>query len=177
MRLAKFIRVEPSFIPKNVFLVSRDKGSKYYIPETLYYNPYPPFCHGGLSTLGFPILEDIYESSRITNMSGFHLEDVYITGILRSKLNRGHLNIKPFNYKEARHKFQHHVGPFSWHLPPQKMDHVWQIVFNLMTVSVEKKNYTGYWPSANIFYATSTKEITTPAEILFEEKFGSVEYT
>jgi len=57
------------------------------------------------------------------------------------------------------------------------MDPVWEIVFNLMTVSVENKNYAGYWPSVNIFYATATKEITTPAEIFFEENFGSVEYT
>ena len=41
------------------------------MPETLYYIPYPPFCHGSLSTVGFPILEDIYKISRITNRSDF----------------------------------------------------------------------------------------------------------
>ncbi|XP_039248500.2 uncharacterized protein LOC120326305 [Styela clava] len=56
---------------------------------------YPTFCHGGMYTMKQPMLKTLYCISEVTNTSGFHLEDVLITGILREKIGEGDVNIKP----------------------------------------------------------------------------------
>ncbi|CAK8687177.1 unnamed protein product [Clavelina lepadiformis] len=47
---------------------------------------YPSFCRGVMVILTFPMIVDIYEMSKVTNYTGFPLEDVMVYGILRHKL-------------------------------------------------------------------------------------------
>jgi len=123
--------------------------------------------------------------AKVTNRSGLHLEDVYITGILRSKLNRGHQNIKPISYDGANRKLNYYMGPFSWHLPGLKrrdLDIIWKIVINLMTCVIGNEKYPGYWPSAKTLNATVTEDILIPIFIedqrqsFFEKNFASFKY-
>ena len=164
---------------KNIFC----SGGKLFVSKKIYpHHFFPPFCHGGLSTLGFPILSDIYQMAKTTNRTGLQLEDVYITGILRSKLNRGHQNIKPLSYDGAKHKFDYHMGPFAWHLENMKhVDILWKIVFNMMNVSTSKWTCAGFWPSAGALRADVNGNVRIPVagndtETFFMENFGSVEY-
>lgn len=57
------------------------------VPEALYPEKvYPTFCKSQLVILSPFYIERIYKASTVTNMSGFHLEDVLLYGILREKL-------------------------------------------------------------------------------------------
>ena len=86
-----------------LFFIYRDTKSKYYTSSKIYSNSkFPAFCNGGLTTLTFPILRDIYRVAEVTERNGLSLEDVYITGILRSKLYRGSSNIAKLDYTPAK---------------------------------------------------------------------------
>jgi len=137
-----------------------------------------------MSTLGFPILSDLYQMAKVTNRFGLHLEDVYITGILRSKLNRGHQNIKPLSYDGAKHKFDYHMGPFSWHLGANHVKNlgcIWRIILNLMSFAAGNNFYSGFWPSSKELNATLTENVMIPDKTIdlpkfFEENFASIKY-
>ncbi|CAK8680051.1 unnamed protein product [Clavelina lepadiformis] len=80
---------------------NRHTKNKWYVSPQQYSGKfYPSFCHGGMWTLRPPLLQDLYCMSEVTEKGDFHLEDVYITGILREKL--GHTRIKPVLMKNGR---------------------------------------------------------------------------
>jgi len=68
--------------------------SKWYVNSTMYPEEvYPAFCHGGMWTLSLSFIQKLYCAAEITNRRNFHLEDVYITGVLRSKVTCDESNV------------------------------------------------------------------------------------
>lgn len=156
-------------------------ASKYGITPALYPNQYyPPFCHGGMSVLPGSFLSDIYRMAEVTDRSDFHLEDVYISGILRTKLGRGHKNIQPINHEGTRSVYKYHMGPFSWHLglSRETFVRVWKIVFNMMTVKVNNVTHTGFWHTSKELQATGITDIIVPGNAnlaqYFRENFATI---
>jgi len=70
-------------------------------------------------------------------------EDVYITGILRTKLNRGNNNIKPLSHAESKTNFPYYMGPFSWHLESNNVWPIWECMLRLITAYVDGKSFEG----------------------------------
>jgi len=71
---------------------SRDPSSKWFISKDLYPHPYwPPHCRGGLYVIPVAMTSQLYEVSRRTTF--LHLDDVWITGLMRRKLGLGDRNI------------------------------------------------------------------------------------
>lgn len=92
--------------------------SKWGVSEEIYAGKfYPNFCHGGMSILSFGLIRDIYRMSLRTNYTGFHLEDVLISGILREKLNRSGDSIRPVRVAERKTGRRLHM---MWHLGTNK---------------------------------------------------------
>ena len=53
---------------------------RYISEETYSLSHYPTFCHGGMWTVSQQLMQELYSMAEKTNRSGFHLEDVYVTG-------------------------------------------------------------------------------------------------
>ncbi|XP_076822332.1 beta-1,3-galactosyltransferase 5-like [Clavelina lepadiformis] len=63
----------------------RQEGYKWTVALDVYKWPdYPPYCHGGLYTTSVAVVEDLFHASRTEKT--FHLDDVWITGVLRHKI-------------------------------------------------------------------------------------------
>ena len=61
------------------------KYSKWAISKTLYKWPiYPPYCHGGIYSTSVRVVKQLFYLSRSERI--WHLDDIWITGILRLKL-------------------------------------------------------------------------------------------
>ncbi|XP_076814031.1 beta-1,3-galactosyltransferase 5-like [Clavelina lepadiformis] len=97
--------------------------SKWYIRTQVYSGKfYPRFCQGRMYILPLPLMRDLYCMSEVTHKGDFHLEDVYITGILREK--SGHPSIKhvtrngrdlPFTYHaDNENKTVYEEMIFKW---------------------------------------------------------------
>jgi len=94
----------------------------------------------------------------VTNRSGMHLEDVHITGVLRTKLARRHNNVKPLRYSEAKTSFlYYYMGPFSWHLESKDVLPIWKSMLSLMTASVDGKILDGFYTNSKRLFARLTK--------------------
>jgi len=89
------------------------------------------------------MMKEIYRISTVTNRSGMLTEDVYITGILRTKLNRGNNNIKPLSHAESKTNFPYYMGPFSWHLESNNVWPIWECMLRLITAYVDGKSFEG----------------------------------
>lgn len=64
---------------------SRDSKSKWYMPTDLYPpKAWPPYCRGGWYTMAMSVVTGLHKISRKTRY--LHLDDVWITGIMRLKL-------------------------------------------------------------------------------------------
>nr|CAB3224819.1 Not3 protein [Phallusia mammillata] len=72
----------------------RVQGWKWYVSYDEYRpNIYPPYCHGGMYVMSLPLAKDLYNTSLVAPM--LRLDDVWITGILRRRLNfSDHLVLK-----------------------------------------------------------------------------------
>ena len=121
------------------------------------------------------LLSDIYRQAQITQRSDLHLEDVYITGILRTKVGQGNKNIKKMYYNNTKGHLSFYMGPFMWHVGvgsnlAQNNLKTWKIVFNLMNVRKRNQTYFGYWPSAQHLKAVVHDDCIVP-EIKNESEY------
>merc|ERR1712032_1190808 len=70
------------------------KTSKWYISKEVYSEKhFPSYCYGGMWTLKMPLLKKIVCAAEYTNQNNFHIEDVYINGILRWKMTCAENNV------------------------------------------------------------------------------------
>ena len=66
---------------------SRDKRSKWYMPIANYPGKtWPTYCRGGMYTTTSDMVKKLYQVSRSTHR--LYLDDVWITGFMRMKVNR-----------------------------------------------------------------------------------------
>ena len=66
---------------------ARNTSSKWYISEELYPEEvWPPYCRGGSYIMPVATAARLYEVSRATRF--MHLDDVWVTGLMRLKLPR-----------------------------------------------------------------------------------------
>ncbi|XP_078492208.1 beta-1,3-galactosyltransferase 5-like [Ciona intestinalis] len=73
---------------------SRQYSSKWKISYTKYPpTQWPVYCRGGLYTTTSKMAAKLFEVSRVTEL--MHLDDVWVTGLLRGKLKKGNANIAP----------------------------------------------------------------------------------
>ena len=71
---------------------SRAPSSKWFVPLHDYNGQYwPPYCRGGMYTISVPLVKKLFEVSRRT--SRLYLDDVWITGFMRLKVERTNDNI------------------------------------------------------------------------------------
>ncbi|XP_076813954.1 beta-1,3-galactosyltransferase 1-like [Clavelina lepadiformis] len=71
---------------------SRNENSKWYMPPEKFPGYYwPVYCRGGMYTTSSKMVKDLFEKSRRT--AHLYLDDVWITGFMRRKLNMGDYNI------------------------------------------------------------------------------------
>ena len=64
---------------------ARNTASKWYISEELYpEKSWPPYCRGGSYVMAVATAARLYEVSRATRF--MHLDDVWVTGLMRLKL-------------------------------------------------------------------------------------------
>nr|XP_002120701.1 uncharacterized protein LOC100181857 [Ciona intestinalis] len=72
---------------------NRDNTSKWYTSVEEYpVERLPPYCGGGFYLMPVAMTADLYEMSRVTMV--LSMDDVWVTGILRQKLQRGDENVK-----------------------------------------------------------------------------------
>ena len=101
------------FVLYKCMFLFRNSKSKYYTSFDTYSKPsYPAFCNGGLTIISYSMLKELYSMAEKTNRNNFTLEDVYITGILRSKLRSSPSNIAELDYTPATiyDEFVLHLG-------------------------------------------------------------------
>ncbi|XP_076813670.1 beta-1,3-galactosyltransferase 5-like [Clavelina lepadiformis] len=71
---------------------SREEDSKWYMsPENYPGDYWPVYCRGGMYTTSSKMVKDLFEKSKKT--AHLYLDDVWITGFIRRKLNKGDYNI------------------------------------------------------------------------------------
>jgi len=76
---------------------ARDPSSKWYISFDVWpEETWPPYCRGGLYTIQIDMLKELVAIAQ--TMSYLHLDDVWITGLMRQKLMKGDSNIIPGPY-------------------------------------------------------------------------------
>jgi len=67
-------------------LAVRVRSSKWYVSYNEYRKTfYPPYCHGGMYVMSLPVAMRLWNESRTAPM--LRLDDVWITGILRRRMN------------------------------------------------------------------------------------------
>ncbi|CAH1798512.1 unnamed protein product [Owenia fusiformis] len=74
----------------------RNPASKWYVPKSSFPNPiYPAFTAGWAYVISMDMLPELYKTAKATNF--FYLEDIFLTGICRSKIKgkvMGNANFK-----------------------------------------------------------------------------------
>ncbi|XP_076824485.1 beta-1,3-galactosyltransferase 5-like [Clavelina lepadiformis] len=83
------------FIPRRKLLLCKpvfngpvQREGKYAVSQSLYsVTTWPPFCFGGCWMASNDVIKKLYEISLMTPQ--IHLDDVYVTGILRTKIGQG----------------------------------------------------------------------------------------
>jgi len=86
-----------SYQPRDV--PARNPNSKWYISYDLFGGErWPPYCRGGLYLMPVFMTSQLYNISRTT--SYMHLDDVWITGIMRRRIGGGDANIYAAPYSE-----------------------------------------------------------------------------
>lgn len=95
VNMVEFITENKSDIDKSVHCgymfernagVIRGNGKRSLSLDVYPYSHYPDFCRGGMVLLNHFYTEKIYQAATVTNLTGFHLEDVLLYGVLREKL-------------------------------------------------------------------------------------------
>ncbi|XP_076825511.1 uncharacterized protein LOC143470769 [Clavelina lepadiformis] len=98
------------YIYSNESLPSRNPRSKYYVAYDVYSEArYPQFCHGGLILASHKTVADIYRIAEVTERGRFHLEDVYVAGILREKVGNGSISITTLGKNRFSKKYKNFV--------------------------------------------------------------------
>ena len=84
----------------------RDIKSKYYVSKETYKWPrYPAFCFGGGVVTSIRVARQLLEESRKYDTAEIHLEDVWTTGILRTKAGMQENMIQKLPKNLALHQF------------------------------------------------------------------------
>ena len=121
-------------------VVLRDKGNKWYVTRDEYPNDtYPTYCGGLAFLLTTDVADALFEASLDTPF--FWIDDIYVTGILASKVGVVHENIESM-YEPRKHEFLQRFSK-SWrslklifgHV--HNLDHIKQ-VWNYVTVEQNK---------------------------------------
>ena len=74
------------FIRGEEELAVRTRSSKWFVSHNEYKKTfYPPYCHGGMYVMSLPVAMKLWNTSRTAPM--LRLDDVWITGILRRRMN------------------------------------------------------------------------------------------
>jgi len=111
----------------------RAMGNKWFVSKEIYPGLYyPKFCHGGMYTLTTSVIRDINCIAEYTDRDYVHLEDVYITGILREKSS-----IPVYPVTRSGRKFT--VMYYAW-VEPKLKSLLWQWL---------KWNYTLPWKTTS----------------------------
>ncbi len=73
-------------------LPARNPASKWYVSRDRYpLDKWPPYCRGGMYAMPVGMAARLYAMSRRTSF--LHLDDVWVTGLVRRKLGNGDVNI------------------------------------------------------------------------------------
>ncbi|CAK8674734.1 unnamed protein product [Clavelina lepadiformis] len=85
----------------------RQQGRKWSVSLDTYIWPdYPQYCHGGLYTTSIEVVKKLFNISRKERT--FHLDDVWITGILRNKLGMSDSMLVKSEYETGIHYSGYH---------------------------------------------------------------------
>ncbi|XP_076819568.1 beta-1,3-galactosyltransferase 1-like [Clavelina lepadiformis] len=112
---------------------ARDENSKWYMPfENYPGNYWPVYCRGGMYTTSSKMVKNLFEKSKRT--AHLYLDDVWITGFMRRKLNKGDYNIVPAPLSVMSDRSSH--GDHA--LATQLVKHLWGNI-NDIKVNVTKR--------------------------------------
>nr|CAB3224883.1 lactosylceramide 1,3-N-acetyl-beta-D-glucosaminyltransferase-like [Phallusia mammillata] len=155
--------------------IGPERSGRYAVSTKTYpWGRLPPFCHGGFTVLPQQLMVDIYQQAQVTKRYDMHLEDVYILGILRTKLGRGNDNIKIAYADGKRGQIGFYMGPFVWHLGHNTtlFRSAWRVVFNLMQVTTNQYKHEGSWPSSQLVRAEFNNRVEVPQDLDTDEFFS-----
>lgn len=127
---------------------ARNPKSKWYISYDLFGGEiWPPYCRGGLYLMPVSMTSALYNVSRTT--SYMHLDDVWITGIMRRRIGKGDTNIYAAPYsKRTDEELQYNTD--SLLLNNTLMKHLWGNIHD-MNVNVEEE-MKNEWEKLNIAF-------------------------
>ena len=109
----------------------RNPLSKYYVSYDQYNEAkWPKFCPGGLYTLSISIATKLYEASRTTSF--IPVDDVWVTGILRNKIN-----IPDTMVLQARPRAATHFMGFYLALNKEKFKRDWKDISTKIMAAVK----------------------------------------
>ena len=98
----------------------RVRSSKWYVSYNEYHKSfYPPYCHGGMYVTSQPVAMRLWNVSRTAPM--LRLDDVWITGILRRRMNFSDELVYKFDDVTT------HFGTVS-DIVKVRMDKTWQTI-------------------------------------------------
>jgi len=123
-----------SYQPEDI--PARNPNSKWYISYDLFGGEqWPPYCRGGLYLMPVLMTSQLYNISRTT--SYMHLDDVWITGIMRRRIGAGDTNIFAAPYSERTDtQLIHNTDKLL--LSDTVMKHLWGNIHD-MKVNVEEE--------------------------------------
>ena len=112
----------------------RDIRNKYYVSRETYPSSiYPPFCLGPGLVTSIRIARKLLEESRKYEIAEIHLEDVWITGILRTRAKMPNSIIQKSPRQLALHQFAYAKVPDKVLFAKQKSEWLWGSLKNRAT--------------------------------------------